>query len=140
MADVVSPIVRSKIMAAVGQKNTKPELLVRKFLFSHGFRYKINDKKLLGSPDIVLPKYKTIIFVHGCFWHSHDKCPNSKLPASNLEYWNQKISKNKIRDKKNIFELKKSGWKVLTIWECEITIKNRTHTLNYIMKQIRQAK
>jgi DNA mismatch endonuclease (patch repair protein) len=115
--------IRSKIMSSVGQKNTAPELLVRKFLFNEGFRYRINVKKLSGSPDIVLHKYKSIVFVHGCFWHGHENCTKSKLPKSNVEFWENKRIANKSRDKKNIVLLKKDGWKVFIVWECEIKDK-----------------
>jgi DNA mismatch endonuclease, patch repair protein len=120
MPDAFSKEKRSQIMASVRSIETKPEIFVRKFLFSKGFRYRKNDKMLPGSPDIVLPKYKTVIFVHGCFWHGHKNCKASVLPKSNIEYWVSKISSNMNRDKKKNLELKKLGWNVIIIWECQI--------------------
>ena len=108
--DVFSKSKRSDIMSKVSGKDTKPEVLVRKFLFSKGFRYRKNVKDLQGKPDIVLPKYKTIIFVHGCFWHGHENCEAAKLPASNIEYWTKKVTSNVTRDSQNIQSLKKTGW------------------------------
>lgn len=110
---------RSEIMSKVNQKDTKPELIVRKFLFANGFRYRKNVKKLPGSPDIILPKYKTVIFVNGCFWHGHD-CRAGRRPTSNNEYWDKKISDNIIRDQNNISLLVSDGWNVIVIWQCEI--------------------
>ena len=122
MPDIFSKKKRSEIMSKISGKETKPEIQVRKFLFANGFRYRKNDKRYPGKPDIVLPKYKTIIFVHGCFWHGHD-CPAGKLPASNKEFWQDKIGKTKQRDAKNIAKLEGQGWKVIVIWQCEIKNK-----------------
>jgi len=122
MADIFSRQKRSEIMSKVRSKNTKPEEIVRKYLFSQGFRYRKNVKKLPGTPDIVLPKYKTVIFVNGCFWHGHD-CPKGKLPETNKEKWKKKIDENKKRDEKNYKLLKEKGWKVIIVWECEIKNK-----------------
>lgn len=107
-------------MASVKSKNTKPEVLVRKALFSEGFRYRINDKRLPGSPDIVLPKYKIVIFVHGCYWHGHENCSKAIKPATNKEFWNVKIQKNRQRDQKAQEELEANGWNVLVIWDCQL--------------------
>jgi DNA mismatch endonuclease, patch repair protein len=123
--DNLSKKARSELMAKVKGKNTLPEMIVRKFLFSKGFRYRINDKRYMGSPDIVLPKYHTSIFVHGCFWHGHKNCRASRLPTTNVDYWQKKIHDNIDRDRKKIKSLKKDGWKVLIIWECKI--KNKDH-------------
>ena len=120
MSDIFSQTKRSDIMSKISSKDTKPEILVRKFLFSKGFRYRINVKTLPGKPDIVLPKYKTIIFVNGCFWHGHN-CKKGKLPSSNTDFWKEKISNNKSRDAKNSDLLVKLGWKVIIIWQCEIS-------------------
>ena len=128
MADIFNKEKRSKIMSGISGKETKPEILVRKFLFANGFRYRKNDKRYPGKPDIVLPKYKTIIFIHGCFWHGHH-CPAGKLPETRKEFWKNKINGNIERDKKNILELKKQGWNVIVIWQCELknkTIKEKT--------------
>lgn len=107
-------------MSKIHQENTIPEIIVRKFLFSKGFRYRKNDPRYPGKPDIVLPKYQTIIFVHGCFWHGHNNCKASKLPETRKDFWKKKISDNIIRDLKNIRELEKQGWNVIVVWECEI--------------------
>ena len=119
MADNHSKEIRSMNMSHIRSKNSKPEELVRKYLFSKGFRYRKNVKELPGKPDIVLPKYKTVIFVNGCFWHMHD-CPRFVWPSSNQEYWIPKIQKNAERDKANILQLQNLGWQVITIWECQL--------------------
>jgi DNA mismatch endonuclease (patch repair protein) len=123
--DIFSKSKRSEIMAKVSGKDTKPEILVRKYLFSKGFRYRKNVKELQGKPDIVLPKYRTIIFVHGCFWHGHENCEAAKLPASNIAYWTKKVSSNINRDALHFLSLKKLGWNIIVIWECELKTKNR---------------
>jgi DNA mismatch endonuclease (patch repair protein) len=110
-------------MSKISGKETKPEIIVRKLLFAQGFRYRKNDKRLPGKPDIVLPKYKTIIFVHGCFWHGHQNCRKSALPQTNYEFWKNKIQGNTERDKSNQKQLKKLGWKIIVVWQCRI--KNR---------------
>lgn len=107
-------------MAQVKGTETKPEIAVRKFLFSQGFRYRKNSKSLPGTPDIVLPKYKTVIFVHGCFWHGHKNCEAAALPKSRQEYWYTKIERNIKRDAENRKELRRLGWQVITLWECAI--------------------
>ena len=107
-------------MATVRNKNTKPEIQVRKALFKRGFRYRINDKRLSGSPDLVLPKYKTAVFVHGCYWHGHESCSKAIKPATNKDFWNTKIKKNKLRDKNAQKALVMTGWKVIVIWECQL--------------------
>jgi DNA mismatch endonuclease (patch repair protein) len=120
MADKFDKTKRSEIMTKVKGENTTPELVVRKLLFSMGFRYRLHRKDLPGKPDIVMPKYKLVIFVHGCFWHGCPTCRHAQIrPADNAEYWNKKLDKNKERDSKNIMELKNNGWNVLVIWECE---------------------
>lgn len=120
MTDKFSKETRSYNMSQIKSKDTKPEILVRKYLFSNGFRYKLHDNKLPGKPDIVLPKYRSVIFVNGCFWHGHKCKVGKRKPKSNTEYWYKKIDNNILRDKKNIRLLKKEGWRILTIWECEI--------------------
>jgi len=119
LADKFSIEKRSNIMSHISGKETKPEILVRKFVFANGFRFRKNVKDLPGKPDVVLPKYKTVIFIHGCFWHGHT-CKRGALPESNNEFWAKKIGGNVERDKKNITELQKHGWKVIVIWQCEI--------------------
>lgn len=115
---------RSEVMSLVRNKETKPEIIVRKYLFSQGFRYRKNDKKLPGKPDIVLRKYKTVIFVHGCFWHGHKiegTTWHRRIPESNKDFWIEKIRRNEERDKENQSELERLGWNVITIWECELS-------------------
>lgn len=112
--------VRSYNMSRIRRANTKPEVLVRKYLFAAGFRYRKDIKTLPGCPDIVLPRYKTVIFVHGCFWHMHEGCNKFVWPASNQEYWEKKLKGNKQRDIKNIEKLQQQGWKVIIVWECEL--------------------
>ena len=131
MADNHTKEQRSYNMSRIRSKNNAPEEKVRKFLFSKGFRYRKNDKNLPGCPDIVLPKYKTVIFVNGCFWHKHN-CKRFVWPSSNEEYWKKKILRNVERDELNIKGLKEPGWKVLVVWECElkkVAIDKRLETL-----------
>lgn len=111
-------------MSKISGKDTKPEILVRKFLFSKGFRFRVNDKRYPGKPDIVLPKFKTIVFIHGCFWHGHAGCKASELPETRKEFWKKKIGDNITRDKRDIETLKSQGWHIIIIWQCEI--KNKT--------------
>jgi len=124
MADVHDKVTRSYNMSRIKSKNTKPEILVRKFLFAKGFRYRIHDKKLPGKPDIVLPKFKTVIFVNGCFWHGHENCKYFKLPGTRSEWWNEKIEKNIDNDLKKHSQLISAGYRVIIIWECEIKNKS----------------
>ena len=119
MADNHSPEIRSYNMSRIRSKDSKPEVMVRKYLFSKGFRFRKNVKSLPGCPDIVLPKYKTVIFVHGCFWHKHD-CGRFRWPSSNIEYWHKKIEGNVIRDQENVRQLESLGWDVIVVWECEL--------------------
>ena len=123
--DIYDKSKRSEIMSKISGKDTKPEIIVRKYLFSKGFRYRINDKRYPGKPDIVLPKYNTVIFVHGCFWHGHKNCKASNLPETRKEFWEKKIGDNIKRDRKNNRKLKNDGWKVITIWQCEINNQSK---------------
>lgn len=124
-------------MSKVSGKETKSEILVRKYLFSCGFRYRKNDERYPGKPDIVLPKYGIAIFINGCFWHGHEGCKASKLPATNKEFWIKKISDNVARDKRNQNNLKKSGWRVIVVWECELdTIAKRKQHLGNLVREI----
>ena len=136
MADVHDADTRSYNMSCVKSKNTKPEIWVRKYLFACGFRYRINVKKLPGNPDIVLPKYKTAIFVNGCFWHGHKNCRYFVIPKTRTEWWLDKINRNIDRDQANILALKKSGWRVITIWECQLKPAIRDDTLLNLSKII----
>lgn len=122
--DKVSPQQRSINMSKVKSKNTKPEKIVRSLLHSLGYRFRLHRKTLPGTPDIVLPKYKAVIFVNGCFWHGHDGCKRATIPDTNKEFWERKISANKARDQKNIFDLEKLGYRCLVIWQCELKDKN----------------
>ncbi|WP_126454370.1 very short patch repair endonuclease [Sulfuriflexus mobilis] len=119
MADKLSPQRRSEVMSAVKGKNTTPELRVRRVLHAMGYRFRLHRKDLPGKPDIVLPKYKLCIFVHGCFWHQHSGCKRATMPASNKAFWKKKLTGNFERDKKNTADLKSLGWQVCIIWECE---------------------
>lgn len=133
-----SPEVRSYNMSRIKCKNTKPEETVRKYLFSHGFRYRKNVKTMPGCPDIVLPKYKTVIFVNGCFWHMHLDCEKFKWPQSNADYWYKKITGNVERDKANYAKLEALGWNVIVVWECEIKNSNlASRRLLLLCQQIR---
>lgn len=126
-------------MSKIGGKDTKPEIIIRKFLFSKGFRYLINDKRYPGKPDIVLPKYNTIVFINGCFWHGHKNCKASELPKTRTKFWKKKISDNIKRDKSNIKKLKNDSWNVITVWQCEInTIRNREKRLKLLIGEIKK--
>ncbi|NLD47365.1 MAG: DNA mismatch endonuclease Vsr [Clostridiaceae bacterium] len=137
MPDVHSSDTRSYNMSHIKGKDTKPEILVRKYLFSKGFRYRINDKRYPGRPDIILPKYKTVIFINGCFWHVHEKCKYFVWPSSNVEFWKDKLGRNKKRDEKNIAELKNMGWRVIIVWECELRKPLAEMTLKNLCNEIR---
>ncbi len=137
--DVKSKEARSYNMSRIRSKDTKPEELVRKFLFAHGFRYRKNDARLPGKPDIVLPKYKTVIFVNGCFWHEHESCKYFVWPKNNADFWKKKIESNVVRDTKNYQQLKALGWKVLIIWECELKRNHQAETLERIVDLVREG-
>jgi DNA mismatch endonuclease (patch repair protein) len=123
-------------MSQIKGKNTKPEILVRKYLHSLGIRFRLHDKKLSGKPDIVLPKYKTAIFIHGCFWHGHTGCKYFVIPKTRTDWWLNKINSNKSRDKRNARELRKSGWKIINIWECQLRPQKLQRTLSSLCKSI----
>lgn len=134
--DIFSKSERSVIMSKVISKNNKLEISVRKYLFSKGFRYRKNVEKLPGKPDIVLPKYKTLVFIHGCFWHGHENCKAAALPTSNIEYWHNKINSNQKRDSRNKQLLKNSGWKIIDLWECELKSKYRDQSFSNLVQEI----
>ena len=137
MADVMTPEQRSRNMAAIKGKDTKPELIVRKYLFSRGLRFRVQVRKLPGNPDIVLPKYNTVIFVNGCFWHGHEGCKYFRLPKSNVQFWKEKIERNVARDVRNEAELKALGWRVVCVCECEIkTVAQREECLKHLYDRI----
>ncbi|MBI9080458.1 MAG: DNA mismatch endonuclease Vsr [Pseudodesulfovibrio sp.] len=121
MTDIVDKATRSRMMSSIKGKDSKPEMAVRKFLHASGLRFRLHRKDLPGKPDIILPKYKTAIFVHGCFWHRHEGCPKATTPASNMDFWEQKFAGNIERDRRNQGVLRSLGWRVLIMWECEIT-------------------
>jgi DNA mismatch endonuclease (patch repair protein) len=136
MADVHTKEQRSFNMSRIKGKDTKPEMLVRRFLHANGFRYKLHDKTLPGKPDIVLPKYKTVIFVHGCFWHGHKDCRYFVVPKTRTEWWLHKINGNNANDAKAIKALKKEGWKVILLWECDLKANNFDVTVANLQNQL----
>ena len=136
MTDVHSKEVRSYNMSRIHGKDTKPEILVRKYLFSKGLRFRKNDKRYPGHPDIVLPKYNTVVFVHGCFWHYHENCRYATMPSSNVNFWKQKLFTNRTRDKKNQDLLSNMGWKVIVVWECQLKKDTKDKTLEDLYTQI----
>ena len=131
MPDIFAPEKRHEIMQNVKTKNTAPEIKLRSLLHKNGLRFRVNRKDLPGKPDIVLPKYRAVIFVHGCFWHGHD-CPRGQRPQTNADFWNQKIDRNVIRDKSDVSLLESLGWRVLIVWECEIKKKNEAVLLSRV--------
>lgn len=133
MTDTMSAEQRHQCMASVHSKDTKPEMIVRRFLFSRGIRYRLHVRTLPGSPDIVLAKYKTVIFINGCFWHGHEGCPLHRIPKSNVKFWVNKIERNKERDKIEYSLLKKMGWRVLIVWECQLRPAYRKDTLERLL-------
>lgn len=140
MADCHSKETRSYNMSRIRSKNTKPEEIVRKHLFSQGFRYRKNDSRLPGKPDIVLPKYKTVIFVNGCFWHGHTGCSYFVWPKSNVDFWRSKIDGNIERDSTNYTRLTDMGWRILVIWECELKKSCINETLQNAVAFIQAGK
>jgi len=136
--DVHDKKTRSYNMSKIRSKNTKPEVIVRKFLFSQGFRYRKNVRILPGCPDIVLQKYKTVIFINGCFWHVHEGCKYFVWPKSNVDFWNEKLIRNRCRDAENYTTLSNLGWKVIIVWECELKPTHINVTLRKLSNQILQ--
>ncbi|MEI6143818.1 MAG: DNA mismatch endonuclease Vsr [Mariniphaga sp.] len=136
MTDVHDIATRSYNMSRIKGKNTKPEILVRKLLFANGFRFRLHDKKLPGNPDIVLPKYKIVIFVNGCFWHGHKGCPFFLLPKTRTEWWFDKIKGTMVRDKAAEIALNVLGWRVIIIWECQLKKGNLTNTISSLISEI----
>ena len=121
MADVVDKATRSRMMAGIKGKNTKPELIVRSFLHRAGFRYRLHDSRFPGKPDLVLKRYRTVVFVHGCFWHQHANCSKASMPSSNSKFWKSKLLGNVERDARNRRTLVRAGWKVHVVWECDLS-------------------
>ncbi|MDW7662651.1 MAG: very short patch repair endonuclease [Bacillota bacterium] len=129
---------RSRNMSAIKSKNTKPEIIIRKALHAAGFRYRLHQKDLPGKPDLYLPKYKTVIFVHGCFWHQHEGCKDAVTPKTNTEFWKKKLNGNVYRDKENIIELEKMGLKVIIVWECTINECSKNNEITKLVQQIQR--
>ena len=132
MADVHSKETRSYNMSRIRSKNTKPELLVRRYLHAQGFRFRLHVKDLPGKPDIVLPKYKTVIFIHGCFWHGHEGCRYYVVPKTRTEWWINKITRNTVIDQQAEEKLNAAGWRIVKIWECELKKAKLEDTLCYL--------
>ncbi len=137
MADKHNPEQRRFNMQQIRGKDTKPEILLRKLLFREGFRYRINERKLPGKPDIVLKKYNTIVFVNGCFWHGHTDCRYFVTPKTRTEFWTEKINGNRERDLRNEEQLKSAGWNVITVWECELKKNSIEETLKLLIQKIK---
>lgn len=122
-------------MRSIRSKDTKPEVIVRKYLFSRGLRFRKNDKRYPGHPDIVLPKYKTVVFVNGCFWHQHEGCKYAVMPKTNVEYWSSKLTRNVQRDNENYKKLRNDGWNVIVVWECQLK-EEAEKTLESLFEEI----
>ena len=136
MPDVLTPAQRHRNMAAIHSASTKPELMLRHALWNQGFRYRVNDKKLPGKPDIVLPKYRTVIFIHGCFWHGHNGCKYYTIPQTNTAFWTAKITRNQQRDQEVWRQLEAKGWAVIIVWECQLKKAVFNDTLHRVEDEI----
>ena len=140
MADKMTSTQRSECMSHIHSKNTTPELVVRKELWRRGYRYRLNDRRLPGTPDLVLPKYRAVIFINGCFWHGHRGCPKYVVPKSNTVFWQEKVSRNIARDEHNAQRLDTLAWTVITVWECELAKKALPTTITRIKSELTAAK
>ena len=138
MADRLTPEQRHYTMSKIRSVNTKPEIMLRRALWGMGFRYKVNDKTLPGKPDIVLPKYRTVVFVHGCFWHGHKGCISSHIPETNFDFWATKIARNQERDQEVWRQLEAKGWAVIVVWECQLKKAALDETINRVEAEIRR--
>ncbi len=136
MADTMTPEQRSRCMSKIKGRDTKPEIMVRKYLFSQGLRFRVNVATLPGKPDVVLPKYHVVIFINGCFWHGHSDCRYATIPKSNTDFWLSKINRNRARDLEVEEQLIAKGWKVIRIWECSLKSKYRQETLSSLLSMI----
>ena len=136
MPSPMTPEQRHRNMAAIHGKNTKPEMMVRKYLWSHGFRYRLNHRGLPGRPDIVLRRYRTCIFVNGCFWHKHEGCKYYSLPKTNTDFWLRKMNRNQERDREVQHQLARMGWHCITVWECQLKPNEREITLNGLLRTL----
>lgn len=130
MADIVAPEVRSRMMSNIRGRDTRAEVTLRKKLFARGFRYRVNDRRLPGSPDIVFPKWGAVIFVHGCYWHRHPGCSKAYVPKTRVDFWQAKFDENVQRDQRNIRDLLQAGWRVAVVWECAVIPELRPQTLD----------
>jgi DNA mismatch endonuclease (patch repair protein) len=139
MADVHSKETRSYNMSRIRSKDTRPEMLVRRFLHRNGFRYRLHVKNLPGKPDMVLPKYKTVIFIHGCFWHGHEGCRRAALPTTRKDWWKEKITYNIANDDKSAKKLIDKGWQVIVVWQCQLKMQCIEATLMCLIKNIKQT-
>ena len=138
MSDILTPDIRRRTMAAIHSASTKPELKLRHALWHDGFRYRMNDKRLPGKPDIVLPKYHTVIFIHGCFWHGHKGCKYYTIPKTNTDFWTAKVARNQERDQRVWRELEAAGWAVIIVWECELKKANLEATIARVEDEIKR--
>lgn len=139
MADVVSKAVRSRMMGGIRGKNTKPEIIVRRWLHANGYRFRLHARDLAGSPDIVLPKWGALVFVHGCFWHRHDGCRYATTPASRRDFWEAKLEANKVRDQRNGYLLVEQGWRVAAVWECSLKGNRMEQTMIELSNWLRSS-
>ena len=138
MADNLTEAQRHYVMSQVHSVSTKPELKLRRFLWHRGFRYRVNDNKLPGKPDIVLPKYRTVIFIHGCFWHGHKECSKYTIPKTNTEFWVAKVQRNQERDQEVWRKLEAKGWAVIIVWECQLKKAELEDTICRVEEEIRR--
>lgn len=140
MADTLSPAERSVRMSLIRSKDTKPELMVRKAVWAAGYRYRLHGKGLPGKPDLVLPRLRTVIFIHGCYWHAHS-CQKGRIPGQNSRFWQEKFLANKARDQRNCQRLRRAGWSVLTVWECSLsTVRSRNAAISKLLKALSQRR
>ena len=139
MTDLISQEKRSHIMSMIRSKNTKPELIVRRYLFQRGFRFRVNVRRLPGTPDIVLRKYHTAIFVNGCFWHGHENCPDFRPPRSRVEWWTEKLRRNQARDQRVREKLRAMGWQTMVIWECQLKPDVCEATLEEVVRLLQRS-
>jgi DNA mismatch endonuclease (patch repair protein) len=140
MTDVVTPAVRSRMMAGIRGKDTQPEMLVRRFLHRQGLRYRLHDRNLPGSPDLVFPRHGTVVFIHGCYWHRHEGCKYASTPASNVEFWQTKFAGNVRRDRESVACLQKAGWRVILLWECGLRGRHPERDLAWLPGAIRSGR
>ena len=138
MSDVLTPTQRHRCMSHIRSKATKPEIAVRKWLWAHGYRYRLNVKSVPGKPDIVMRKYRTAIFVNGCFWHGHEGCKQFVLPKTNTDFWQTKIARNRERDQRNHDELTHAGWQVIVLWQCKLNKQELDPTMQQVAVTLNQ--